>query len=78
QFNSVIQLPYDYKITEAEGIHPDGSWPLCNEWYKVEGFKEQFEALQDYYYRSLLESPWSDVEKEVRDKEVLKKICLIK
>lgn len=77
-FNSVIQLPYDYRIREAEGLYPNGTWPLYNEWYKVEGFREQFDALQDYYYRKLLESSWDEVEKEVKDKEVLKKVCLIK
>lgn len=76
--NSVIQLPYDYKITEAKGLYPDGTWPLWKEWYEVEGFREQFEALQEYYYRRLLESSWNEVEDEIKNKEVLKKICLIK
>ncbi len=78
RYDSIIQLPYDYQIAKSTGLYYIGTWPLWSEGYNVEGFAEQFNALQDYYYKKLLESSWKEAEEAVKDKQLLKEICLKK
>lgn len=79
-FNTIIQLPYPYTITETQSVYPDytypyGTFPLKLERFKVEGFYEQFRALQEYFFRSLLEKTLDESVKEIKKQAVLKKVC---
>lgn len=80
QFQTIIQLPYPYTITETQGSYPDytypiGSWPLTFEFLKVDGFQEQFMALQEHFFRNLLEHSWEESVKEINKPAVLQRVC---
>ena len=79
-FNKIIHLPYPYTITETHGNFPDyfyslGSWSLTDELLNVDGFREQFMALQEYFFHSLLEFSWEESVKEIERQSVLQKVC---
>lgn len=79
-FNTIIQLPYSYTITETHNSYPDyfyplGSWPLTYEFLKVDGFQEQFMSLQEHFFRNLLEHSWKESVKEIQKQAVLQKVC---
>ncbi len=76
----IIHLPYPYTITETHGTYPDyfyppDRWPFRNEHLKIDGFEEQFMALQEHFFRNLLEHSWEESENEIKKRAVLQKVC---
>lgn len=78
--NTIIHLPYPYTITETHVTYPDcfypaDSWPFRGEHLKIDGFQEQFMALQEHFSRNLLEHSWEESVNEIEKRAVLQKVC---